>query len=656
MRLASAADVLVSEAGARQRGGRRRGRRRVLLILAAGALILAALGVWLTISVRSLLADATASANQGRSAMVAGADLLKNGGFGLTLTQAEAAANDFRAAEKAFVLAQQRLTDPFLMRVFARLPLIGTQVQAARNLADMGIHVSRMGALGVIVVEAPLLEPAHTVSGNQDPGQKLLGLLDAVDPRLASLKQELHTVITDRQQIPASGLFPELSRAVAEFDSKINLQSVDAALTELGRDEAGLRALVGATGTRTYLVLQQDPAELRATGGFIGSVGFLSFNAGKMAPYDPMDIDRIDLNPNGSWVLGRRGTASHVDPPWPMEQTLHIQSWELRDANWSPDFPTTAKQAEFLLNRERGKKVDGVIAIDPFFIQRLLAITGPLKVPETGDTLDQNNFYALTFGRVEAPVAGRKDYLSFAAKQILARLLKLPPNKWFAVLQAIQTSCESGSLQASFHDQEAQVLSNRHHCGGQVESPPGDGLMIVETNVGGNKDDYWMRRSYSLQISVNPDGSARHTLRLHYDGLADHGFRLTGRWGYTGWLRIYLPASTTLVSVTGTKLDPADELGRRVLQGWFYVQFAHSADVTVVYDEGAAVMSADQHGIHVLWQKQAGRVADPISVDLRLPAGWKLNTARVGVEHAVDGPVKTDLAADRAFVFEYQSR
>ena len=44
--------------------------------------------------------------------------------------------------------------------------------------------------------------------------------------------------------------------------------------------------------------------------------------------------------------------------------------------------------------------------------------------------------------------------------------------------------------------------------------------MVVESNVGGNKDDYWMKRRYNLDVQFRPDGSARHTLKLHYDGLS----------------------------------------------------------------------------------------------------------------------------------------
>ncbi len=655
MRLTNAADLSVVDTGSRQR--RRCGlsrRRKVWLASAALLLLLGALAAGLALILRATVAEVISQSNQGRSAMLSGAEILKHSGFGLALGQAEAADADFRVSEKDFARAHTLLTEPVLIRLLSGLPFADRQIKAARELTDIGIHVSRMGQLLVSAVEAPLAEQTQQAATGQDPGQKLLELLQALDPKLDQVRQELHQVVADRERIPSTGLLPELSRAAAEFDSKVDLPSVETSLAELERDQSGLRALLGATGARTYLVLQQDPAELRGTGGFIGTVGFLSFDRGKMAPFDPQAIERIDKRPDNSDVLGRPGTATHVEPPYPLEHVFRLQSWELRDANWSPDFPTASREAEFLLDREVGKRVDGVIAIDPYFIERLLAIIGPIKIPETGDVVDQDNFYAVTLSRVEIVSPTRKNFLSYAAKQILTRVLKLPPNKYYALLQAIQVSCDTRSVQAYFHDEKAEALADHHQCGGEVQSPPGDGLMVVESNVGGNKDDFWMKRRFSLGISVNSDGTARHTLRLHYDSLTPHGFILTGRWGYTGWLRIYLPPSTAIVSASGASLDQTTELGRHLLQGWFYVEFYKSADITVVYDEDSTVMSARQGRLGLFWQKQAGRVADPVSVDVKLPAGWTMISARMGSSKIPDGPISTDLTTDREFVFEYQ--
>jgi len=291
-----------------------------------------------------------------------------------------------------------------------------------------------------------------------------------------------------------------------------------------------------------------------------------------------------------------------------------------------------------------------VIAIDPYFIERLLAVTGPIKIPETGDILDQHNFFAITFNRSELDYsAHRKDFIAQASKQIVARVLSLPSTQWPAVLDAIRWGCETRSLQAYFHDPKAEALSTGHACGGQLQTPQGDALMVVEANLGGNKDDYWMKRRYSLLVEASTDGKLRHTLQLHYFGLTSHG-DLTGP--YRGWLRIYLPPSTSVVSVTGATLERTSDLNRMVLQGWFYVPFDQATDLTITYEEGTDTIAGGHGDLALLWQKQAGQFAVPVTVTVRAD-GWKLLKANAGSDPLASGTVSTDLAVDRRFTFEH---
>ena len=623
------------------------------MVWATILLLLGVIGAWLVLTVRARLIEVTTDAENGRNEIVAGAQILKSGGFGLSPAEAAKASADFRDAERDFSRANAILNSR-VISALSHMPVAGRQIKAAVELTDMGARASRIGTMLVSAVQAPISKQVPGAGKGQDPGQKVVAMLDALDPELPRISQDLHQIVVDRDRIPSTGLLPQISRGLAAFNSKVDIRSVEASLAELRRNEPGLRAFLGTAGSQTYLVLQQDPAELRGSGGFIGTVGFLSFDRGKMAPFNPQPVEQIDYK-NGQSVLGGPGTANHVDPPYPLAHVFHLQSWALRDANWSPDFPTAAKEAEFLLARETGRKVDGVIAIDPYLVQKLLAVTGPITVPETGDVVDQNNFYALTLSRVEVASATRKDFVSQAAREILAELIAVPPAKYLSLLNAVRAGCDQRSVQAYFHDPDLEALTNRNQCGGQVQSPPGDALMIVEANVGGNKDDFWMKRHYSLQVALSHDGSAHHILRLHYDGLTPHSRLLTGSWGYTGWLRIYLPPGASVASVNGAKLDASVELSRQVLQGWFYVQFDHSTDIVVVYDESATVSGAKVDGFHFYWQKQAGQLAVPIGLDVLPPSGARLRAAHIGATRVEGMPQLTDLSVDRAFTFEVQS-
>ncbi len=49
---------------------------------------------------------------------------------------------------------------------------------------------------------------------------------------------------------------------------------------------------------------------------------------------------------------------------------------DIRDVNFTPDFPRTGEIVSAMWNRQYGVAVDGVIAIDPLFLQNMLAVTG----------------------------------------------------------------------------------------------------------------------------------------------------------------------------------------------------------------------------------------------------------------------------------------
>jgi hypothetical protein len=587
---------------------------------------------------------------QGRDHLLAGARTLQLNGTTLTTAQATQASADFREADNAFTAAHQSLTDPGF-RLLSILPLLGNQVRALQALSDMGVQVSRTGEVGVQVVDTLLNEKeVGPGSEKKPPGERLLALLKALDPKLNTIDSNLQALQSDRRGVPPSGLLPPISSAIQQFDAKF--ASVPLAFKTFRSVEPGLYAILGTAGPRSYLVLQQDPAEIRAGGGFIGSVGFLDFDHGKMAPYQPHDVYEFDGT--GATVrLGTVGGPKYVAPPAPIDRFIHPSSWELRDSNWWPDFPTSAKQAQFFYQRETGQHASGVITIDPFFVSKLLGVIGPVKVPETGDTVTADNFFLKTIERVQLHQGpgGQKSFLTYAGKPILDKLFSLPSRQWVPLMTLLAQSCENRSVQAYFDDPASEALVSHFGCDGRIHPIEGDGLLIVDTNLDGNKDDFWVTRTFKLEIDLDGAGNARHKLQLHYSGFP----QLTNITGpYIGWLRVYLPPSAKLVHADGADLHLGSELGRAVAQGWVEWRFNGSKDVTIVYDVDAATMHAASGSFDLYWQKQAGRPADPISVTVQAPRNWTRAHVTLNAVSVTSSTIATDLAIDREFRFVYR--
>ena len=152
-----------------------------------------------------------------------------------------------------------------------------------------------------------------------------------------------------------------------------------------------LSVLLGMDKPMKYLILFQNNMELRPTGGFIGSFSIISFDKGRMTEIVVNDVYSADGQLKG-----------HVDPPEALRIHLGEGGWYLRDANWDPDFSISADKIEWFLDKEINTKVDGVIAIDLSFVQKLLKITGPINLVDFSKTITAENIYINTQNEVES--------------------------------------------------------------------------------------------------------------------------------------------------------------------------------------------------------------------------------------------------------------
>ncbi len=183
---------------------------------------------------------------------------------------------------------------------------------------------------------------------------------------------------------------------------------------------ARLPAILGWDGPRRYLVLTQDPAELRPSGGFIGSFGIITFDKGTVAERRFLNVEALDYT----------NDYPFVKPPQELADYLlgARQSWQLADAGWSPDFPTSAQDAVRLYTNESGDThIDGVLGLTTFTIDELLKVTGPITVPGYDVTIasGETTLKVLQVTRLpRKPGEDAKAFLPVFADQLLAALVR----------------------------------------------------------------------------------------------------------------------------------------------------------------------------------------------------------------------------------------
>lgn len=146
-----------------------------------------------------------------------------------------------------------------------------------------------------------------------------------------------------------------------------------------------LPQMLGADAPRNYLITAENNAEIRAQGGFAGALGIMTVDHGV-----------ISLNEfEGTLTMGADGPTSAITISdeemqlfQPEAQTLNYTSG---DSYLVPDFPRGAQLVSTLWSiKHGGQHVDGVVALDPVFLQYLLQLTGGITAVD-GMQVDGTN-------------------------------------------------------------------------------------------------------------------------------------------------------------------------------------------------------------------------------------------------------------------------
>lgn len=443
-----------------------------------------------------------------------------------------------RVAQQAFRRANQQVQRfSFIFRLFG-LKESGERIEKVFTVGEK---------VGESVVHAGLAAQSATELGKiifQDqPGD--------IEKLLSEIKIELDFA------------YDQLSFAEAEVKKEVDLLPVEVPFSEIRdlllktREGIGVvPEVIGVEGRRVYLVLLQNNMELRPTGGFIGSYALVTFAEGRLIDFEVKDVYTADGQLKG-----------HVEPPAELKKYLGEAGWYLRDSNWSPDFPTSALRAEWFLEKETGRTVDGVIGIDLFLAQNILEQVGEVEVPDFGEKISHRNLFERAEYHSEAGFfpgsTQKKDFLAGLTRALFEKIENSEEKTWLALGKVAYDSLKEKDLLVYLHDPEAmRVISNLGWDGriGGVECEEREGclidyLMIVEANVGVNKANYFVARDLVHQVTIEPEGTVKETLQIQYQNQSQTETFPAGR--YKNYLRILVPRGAKLegVTINGERLE-----------------------------------------------------------------------------------------------------
>jgi hypothetical protein len=463
---------------------------------------------------------------------------------------------------------------------------------------------------------------------------------------------ELSAAQDDLDKVNLDDLPPETKDKFAELKSKLPL--VNSSLKNFLDYSQIFLDVLGYNGPRKYLFLFENNQEMRPTGGFIGSYGILDVGNGRVKKLFVDDI----YNPDGQ-------LKARVIPPAPIQKMSAV--WTMHDANWFPDFPTSAEKVAWFYEKTGGPTVDGVIAITPELLEDLLKVTGPIDMSEYGKTVDADNFTEVTQQEVEVDydkdLNQPKKFVADLTPKILDKVMsKRGIVPMMQTLKAFNTALSEKHLLLYSRNFNIQKLITNQKWSGEILRADKDFLSVINANINGYKTDGVIDETIDHKSEIQNDGSIVDTVsitRKHNGGNKEYDW-----WNKVNgdWMRVYVPKDAKLLSVSGQtretvspaldyvslgfKKDPQvqaeedstrvddqsgtkiyDENNKTVFANWVYVSPGESTTITYKY---ALPFKLSFDALHhpadsfsVLYQKQSGSVGSKLLSQVILPDSMK---------------------------------
>lgn len=359
---------------------------------------------------------------------------------------------------------------------------------------------------------------------------------------------------------------------------------------------------------KTFLILFQNNMEIRPGGGFIGSFGILKTKGEKITEIGVHDTNVFDSR-----------ISSGVKAPYPMESIINIKNWELRDSNWSADFPTNAKKAEFFYSLEGGtEKFDGVLAISTELLPSFLEVTGPVVVDGyPGEYNSENAITKLEYQvekgyREQGIEKGKRKYIMKDLSKAI--LKKIESSSWTVkkeLLNKINDHFNEKDVMIYFKDDKLQDKIRSLGWSGEVKNFDRDYLMMVDANLGALKTDLYIKRSIEYQINLTKEKPLAN-LKITYKNTARARDWMTS--DYLTYLRIYVPQEAWFL-VNDKEVVYGKENGKKYIGKIIGVPINTEKTIEFQYELPQEI--AENYNLMI--QKQSGVGAVPVKVEILKP-------------------------------------
>ncbi len=422
----------------------------------------------------------------------------------------------------------------------------GKQVlQVAQLLAQSGVEASAIGQQALTAYKTTGLASSEAPSS-----PTWLDVIDQQMPQIIQVKHQIDEALQLRSQIDESVLPAGAQTKLTKLDQLASSHDLNN-LIEV--QLPALQAAFGADGPARYLVLIQNPSELRPSGGFPGTIALVTFDRGQLRSYEFFDV--YDLNE--AYTTSPHDT---IQQPWALSKYAPSPQLSILDASWWSDFPTSGATIMKMYSTTGWPSIRGVVALDPAVVGAMLKLTGPMTIDVDGEmrTITSDNVHDEIERQRRLARAGQKtedvhkQVVAIIGKQLIDQFKGGDRQTVLNMVDAIKQTANSRDLQIYSADQPLQALIEKHGWAGRLvpnEAKPT--IAVTWANVAFGKSSELMEPRYTVTLGavVNGIQSAQLKIDMTHTGSPDDDPFYSGfqRW----WIDVTLPNGST---VTGSNI------------------------------------------------------------------------------------------------------
>jgi UDP-N-acetylmuramyl pentapeptide phosphotransferase/UDP-N-acetylglucosamine-1-phosphate transferase len=535
----------------------------------------------------------------------------------------------FRQAAAAFDEAHSKLAGATLAGGLL-VPGLAPNLRAARTLADVGRELAHAGERVTETVDPASL---HVVDGRLP-----LDEVRRVAPALRDGARILDQALATLRSIDDPYLLPVVSDTLHRIESQM-AQSTGEAQRAAAAAQLG-PTVFGANGPRTYLLVVQNNAELRATGGLIGDWALMTAVDGKVS-VGPLQKTSIWNTALASIPHPRLDAPADYHRRYDHEDPQHA----LQNVNLSPDFPTVGRALMSLAPQAGLPHLDGVLAVDPLGLAALLQLTGPVSVAGWPEDINSANVVSVTLRDAYTNFFGetaRTDFLGDVAKVVVDNATSGDLGAPARIAQVLGGAAHEGHLLLAFARPSEQRLAAELNVAGGLAPVRSDALAVNTQNAAGNKIDYYLQRQIEYHVQLNPDPggrtarvTARLTISLNNTAPASGLPQIViGPYaaGYVAgvnrsWVTVYSPLGVQGLTLDGTpttfSADP--EAGRDAYSK--FIDIPATTTSTLEFDLAGRLRLGADGWYELDLGHQPTLAPDRVQVSVDVPAGWEVADA-----------------------------